>query len=103
MNYMRNILEEMKDRPGMYIYECKLENLYTFMNGYMYQIFQEDDIVPEFYQGFQGYIEARYNVTTGQHWTKIIDFYSENKEEALHKFFQHLEEYTEIDEKNEKN
>jgi len=102
MNYMKEILGEIKVRPRMYLSECKLENLYALMNGYMYQIFQEDDIVPEFYQGFQEYIEAKYNVTTGQHWTKIIDFYSENEEEALHKFFQHLEEYTEIDERNEK-
>lgn len=38
MNYMKKILSEMKKRPGMYIYECKLENLYAFMNGYVSNI-----------------------------------------------------------------
>lgn len=32
MNYMKDILNRLKERPGMYIYECKLENLYAFMN-----------------------------------------------------------------------
>lgn len=96
MNYMKKILSEMKKRPSMYIYECKLENLYAFMNGYMYRIFQEDDIIPEFYPGFQKYIEEKYKVTTGQHWTKIIDFFADNEKEALDKFFLHLEEYTEM-------
>lgn len=97
MNYMQGILKKIKERPAMYIYECNLESLYAFMNGYMYRIFQNDDIVPEFYPGYQEFIEDKYNVTTGQHWTKILDFFSENKKEALNKFFQHLEEYAEID------
>lgn len=99
MNHMKKILSEVKVRPGMYLSDCKLENLYVFMNGYMYQLFQEDDIVPEFYPGFQQYIEDVYNVTTGQHWSKIIDFFSNNEKEAFDKFFQYLEEYTEIDER----
>lgn len=98
MNYMKDILNSIKERPGMYIYECNLENLYAFINGYMCRIFQEDDLVPEFYPGFQEYIEGVYNVTTGQHWTKIIEFYTNNDNEALDKFYQHLEEYTAIDE-----
>lgn len=97
MNYMKQILNEMRERPGMYIYECNLENLYAFMNGYMYQIFQEEDIVPDFYPGFQKYIEETYKVTTGQHWAKIINFYADSEKEALDKFFLHLEEFTEID------
>ena len=98
MNYMKEILSQIKERPGTHLNDCKLENLYAFMNGYMYRIFQEDDIVPEFYSGFQEYIEEIYNVTTGQHWTKIIDFFSNNEKEALDKFFTHLEKYTEINE-----
>lgn len=103
MNYMKIILNEMKIRPGMFLGERNLKNLYAFMNGYMYRIFQEEDIVPEFYPGFQEYIETKYNVTTGQHWSKILDFYSYSEEEALKKFFQYLDEYTQIDENREKN
>lgn len=98
MNFMKEILMEIKDRPGLWIGECSLENLYAFMNGYMYRIFQEEDIIPEFYPGFQEYIESLYHVNTGQHWTKIITFYSNSEKEALDKFFQHLEEYTKTDE-----
>lgn len=98
MNYMKDILNEIKKRPGMYLNEYKLENLYAFMNGYMYRIFEEDDFIPEFYSGFQEYIEELYNVKTGQHWTKIINFFSNNEKEALDKFFQHLEKFTEVNE-----
>lgn len=97
MNYMKEILSEMRKRPGMYISECNLDNLRVFMNGYMYQIFQEDDIVPEFYAGFQEYIEEIYHIKTGQHWTKILNFYSDSEKEAFDKFFLHLEEFTKMD------
>lgn len=101
MNFMRSILAEMRTRPGMWLGECTMENLYVFMNGYMYQRFQEQDIIPEFYLGFQEYIEKKYNVITRQHWSKILNFYSDSEEEALKKFFQHLDEYTKIDENRE--
>ena len=103
MNFMKKILEQMRIRPGMYLGDCKLDNLSAFINGYMYRLFQEEDIIPEFYPGFQEYIAKKYSVTTGQHWSKILDFYSDSEEEALKKFFQHLDEYTEMDENGEKN
>ena len=37
-------------------------------------------------------------LSTGQHWSKIITFYSDSDEEALTKFFKHLDTYTEIEE-----
>lgn len=40
MNYMKTILGQMKIRPGMFLGERNLKNLYVFMNGYMYRIFQ---------------------------------------------------------------
>lgn len=101
MNYMLGILDEMRIHPGMYLGERSLENLHAYMNGYMYRIFQEEDIVPEFYPGFQEYVAELYGVTTGQHWTRILDFYSSSEGEALAKFFQHLDEYTELDEGGE--
>lgn len=103
MNYMKEILSEMKIRPRMFLGENKLEYLHAFINGYMYRKFQEEDIRPEFYPGFQEYIEKFYDVTAGQHWSKIIDFYSDTEEEALQKFFGHLDEYTKMDEDSQKN
>ena len=100
---MKDVLSQLRLRPGMYLVDCKLENLHAFMNGYMYQIFQEDDIVPEFYPGFQEYIEERYHIKTGQHWTKILDFYSDNAKEAFDRFFLHLEKFTDIDESIQNN
>jgi hypothetical protein len=102
MNYMKEILYQVKVRPGAFLNDVTLENLYAFMNGCMYQIFQKEDIVPEFYPGFQEYIEEIYNTNTKQHWTKMIDFYSENKKAVVEKFFEHLEKYTEIEESNRK-
>ncbi|MCB6611097.1 hypothetical protein V3C10_14455 [[Clostridium] symbiosum] len=98
MNYMKEKLDQLRIRPGMYIQDVTLQNLHAFMNGYMYRIFQDEDIVPEFYPGFQEYIEDVYHITTGQHWSKIITFYSDSDEEALTKFFEHLDTYTEIEE-----
>jgi hypothetical protein len=94
---MEKVLEHIKLRPRMHLIDPSLENLYILIRGYMYQLHQEEDIIPEFYPGFQEYIEKVYGVTTGQHWSKIIIFHSENKNESLERFFRHLEEYTEID------
>lgn len=102
MNYMKEILSQLKIRPGMFLGNSNVDNLYAFINGYMYRIFQEDDTIPEFYPGFQKYIEEEYNVKTGLHWTKILDFYSDNEEEAMKKFFFHLDEFTKIEESNSK-
>lgn len=103
MNYMKKILEQMRTRPRMYLGDHKIGNLSAYITGYMYRLFQEEDTIPEFYPGFQEYIEIKYNVTTGQHWSKILDFYSDSEEEALKKFFQHLDEYTKMDEDGGKN
>lgn len=97
MNYMEEILVDLKKRPGLYATDEKLEHLRAFINGYMYRKFQDTDDIPEFYPGFQKYVEEFYHVTTGQHWSKIIDFYSNSHHEAMNKFFQHLDAFTECE------
>jgi hypothetical protein len=94
---MKEILSHIKLRPNMILNESTLENLNAFMNGYMYRIFQVDDVIPEFYPGFQKYIEEFYNDTTNQHWSKIISINSKSEKAAFDRFFMHLEEYTKID------
>lgn len=75
MNYMKELLAQVKIRPSMHLGDCKLENLCALMNGYMYRMFPEEETIPEFYPGFQSYIENKYNITTGQHWSKILLFF----------------------------
>lgn len=96
MNYMKEILSHIELRPNMILNECTLENLYAFINGYMYCIFQADDIVPDFYPGFQEYIEKIYSIAADLHWSVIINLNSKSEKEAFDKFFRHLEEYTQI-------
>lgn len=89
---LKETFREMKLRPGMFITDEDLDNLYAYLNGYMCR-YEKDGAIPEFCPGFQKYIKELYHVTTGQRWSKIIKFYSNNNHEAMERFFQHLEDF----------
>ena len=59
MNYMKDVLYEMRNRPIVYLGKNEIEYLYAYINGYMYRLFQEEDTIPEFYPGFQMCIRDR--------------------------------------------
>ncbi|EFS6816345.1 hypothetical protein HW135_002891, partial [Listeria monocytogenes] len=47
----------------------------------------------KFNNEFQKWVEKKYDVTTGQNWYRIINFYSEKEDDAIKVFYQLLDEF----------
>ena len=45
------------------------------------------------FEGFQAWIQEKYEIKSNQSWAKIILFYSMDETEALERFFELYEEY----------
>lgn len=94
--YLYEMLQRIKQRPGMYLGRCSITRLRAYLDGYMGsrldlglpQTEQERE-----FQGFQGWIQKRYNITSSHGWDNIILFYSADERDALNKFFQLFEQF----------
>lgn len=93
---IKQLLIDIKNKPGMYIGEKSLDKLVTFVSGYMHCMNQRDKIFTNDFEGFQEFIEKNYdiynNVHFFEHWSVIIEFFCSIKENAFDKFYELLEE-----------
>ena len=94
--YLYDLLERIKKRPGMYLGKPSITRLNMLLTGYsMARI--ELDLPPtkqeEEFGGFQDWIEERYKITSTHGWDSIILFYSADERDALSNFFQLFEQF----------
>jgi hypothetical protein len=97
MGQLIELIKKIGDKPGMYIGTQSISNLFMFIQGYIYAHYeientslQEDQRVLE---GFQKWLEQRFNIQISRPWSSIILFYSDNEEQAFKKFYALFEEY----------
>lgn len=90
------LLGSIKKRPGMYLGTSSIARLDMLLRGYSLAR-REAGIAPtqqeKEFEGFQSWIQEKYDIKSGQSWAKIILFYSVDEYEALEKFFEVYEEY----------
>ena len=94
--YLLDLLQRIKQRPGMYLGKCSITRLRAFIDGYgmaraelgLPRSPQEQDL-----NGFQEWIQERYKITSTHGWDSIILFFSADERDALDKFFKLLEEF----------
>ncbi|MBZ8178566.1 hypothetical protein [Oscillatoria salina] len=96
-----DILAKIKARPGMYIGQPSVSNLFMFLAGYK-TARRELKIEPttaekEFYREFQNFLQRRLKVQTVNSWAKMIMLYSVDEEEGFAYFFKLLEEFKQRD------
>ena len=94
--YLYEMLQQIKQRPGMYLGKCSIIRLRAFIDGYMGA--RQDLGVPlteqeKEFGNFQDWIQERYNITSSHGWDSIILFYSADERDALNKFFSLLEQF----------
>ncbi|MFB2880402.1 hypothetical protein [Floridanema aerugineum] len=94
--YLYEMLQEIKKRPGMYLGKRSISRLRSFLDGYMGA--REDLGLPQTEQekefnGFQEWIQERFNITSSHGWDSIILFYSADERDALEKFFELFEKF----------
>ncbi|MFB2973041.1 hypothetical protein ACE1CD_29110 [Aerosakkonema sp. BLCC-F183] len=94
--YLYNLLQRIKERPGMYLGRCSITRLSMLLMGY--SIARGDLGLPtteqeQEFEKFQEWIAKRYNITSSHGWDSIILFYSADERDALDNFFNLFEKF----------
>jgi hypothetical protein len=98
--YFFDLLQRIKQRPGMYLGKCSITRLRAFLDGYetaRAELGFPDTEQQQQLDGFQEWIQERYKITSTHGWDSIILFFSVDEKDALDKFFKLLEEFLKID------
>lgn len=94
--YLYDMLQNIKQRPGMYLGKCSITRLNMLLAGYAMARAELGLPVTEQekeFGGFQDWIQERYKMTSSHGWDSIILFYSADEREALNKFFELFEKF----------
>ncbi|MCI0446992.1 hypothetical protein L0152_27785 [bacterium] len=98
MDHLYELLQKIKERPGLYLGQRSITRLHAFIGGY--SLAQHELGVPsletEHILGeFQEWIQHRFEIGSSHSWAQIILFYSEDEQEAFQQFFDLFEEFLE--------
>ena len=95
------VLNDVKEKPGMYIGKPSLERLCHLMNGYHLCMYNRDHVFYEYLSGFQVFVEQYYglfeNIHSFHHWSDIIIFFSPSEKEAFYTFYELLDKYLKVE------
>lgn len=102
-DYLYELLEQIKVRPEIYIGTKSLFRLRHFLDGVLHclndmqglHLDRESDC-SEFLQGFQEWIQMRYDICSDHHWSSIIIFYSYDEADAFDSFYDMLNEFLKL-------
>jgi hypothetical protein len=97
MSDVFSLLNKIQKKPGLYIGQPSVGELFMFLAGYKAAKL-EMGIKPtaeelQFYREFQPWLQKRFSLSTTNSWAKIIQFYSKNDQEAFDRFFELLNEF----------
>ncbi|MGL5059536.1 MAG: hypothetical protein ACRC62_06100 [Microcoleus sp.] len=90
------MLQRIKQRPGMYLGKCSITRLRAFLNGYEMaraELGLPDTEQQQQLEGFQEWIQERYQITSTHGWDSIILFFSADEKDAFDGFFKLLDEF----------
>lgn len=100
MNSVKELLGKIKQRPAMYISKNYISCLKAFLDGW-YLRNPTDVTDAEVMDGFQDWIEKKYDIKSSHSWSSILLFYSQDEGKALELFFEEFDEWLAVCEKNE--
>ncbi|NJL61390.1 MAG: hypothetical protein HC903_05610 [Methylacidiphilales bacterium] len=94
--YLYNLLQSIKKRPGMYLGKCSISRLRSFLDGYM--LARQEFGLPTTqeetdFDKFQEWIQERFKIESSHGWDSIILFYSADERDALDNFFELVEKF----------
>ena len=97
MSDLLTIINKIKTKPGMYIGQPTITNLFMFLVGYK-TARRELGIKPNeaeliFQKEFQPWLQKHFGVETVNSWAKIISFYTIDEKEAFNYFFELFDEF----------
>jgi hypothetical protein len=91
------ILAKIKAKPGMYIGNSSVSDLFVFLAGYK-TARRELGVKPTerellFYEGFPEFVQNCYQVHSSKSWAKIIMLYCSDERQGFDRFFELLEKF----------
>ena len=92
MDDIYELLQEIRSCPEIYLGKPSLERLKVYVDGYTHHSSHADD--NDCLNGFQQYVEDRYEQHTDHHWSSIIQFFNLNREkDAFYEFYTLFDEF----------
>lgn len=97
MSGLLNVLEKIRNRPGMYLGRPSVSDLFMFLVGYEFARSELGiDLTEEeqnFYDDFQPWLQKKLGVTTVTSWAKLIMLSCHDEKAGFEYFFQLLDEF----------
>lgn len=96
MNSYHELLQQIKKKPGLYIGNASISNLYMFLIGYQFarrQLNVPTSAEEQEFQRFQPWLQEKFGLKTSQSWSQIILFHSTNEQDAFDRFFHLFAEF----------
>jgi hypothetical protein len=92
-----DLLKNIKKRPSAYLYNPSITHLHTLLAGY--DLAKMEQNIPPTEQDFefdkfQQWIQKKYDILSTLSWATIILENSQDEKDALNKFFELFEEFT---------
>ncbi|BAY91453.1 MULTISPECIES: hypothetical protein [unclassified Tolypothrix] len=97
MSKLFEILQKIRNKPGMYIGSASVSDLFHFLVGFKTAL-RELGIAAtkeemDFYREFQPWVQKKYHVSTSNSWAKIIMLHCKSEQEGFNTFYKLLEEF----------
>jgi hypothetical protein len=94
--YLYDLLQRVKERPGMYLGRSSITRLSMLLMGY--SLARRELGLPittqeKEFGGFQEWIQKKFKITSSHGWDSIILFYSADERDALDNFFKLFEQF----------
>jgi hypothetical protein len=88
-----DVIQKIRERPGLILGRPSASNLYFFLSGFAYARKDSNPGDYDFLAAFNQWVHDRYKVTSTQGWAKIIEFYSMTEADEMALFWKLLDEY----------
>ena len=92
-----DLLERIKEAPGMYLGYPSVQSLFMFLNGYDVardeagiELTEDEEI---FYDEFQPWLQRRLGVRCVASWAKLIMLFCHDERTGFERFFELLSEF----------
>ncbi len=91
-----DLLKQVQKKPGLYIGNSSISNLYMFLTGYHFarcQLSIPLSVQEREFQEFQPWLQEKFGITTSQSWSQLILFHAVDERDAFDRFFELFEEF----------
>ena len=98
MSGLFHLLNQIKQKPGMYIGSPSVTQLQMFLCGYFFSRQEQGLAVTleeKTFEQFQGWVQQRFKITASVSWAKIILLYSSDERAGFEMFFELWSEFVE--------